>query len=69
MTNKWHLNQRFVSPSGLFASMFDLTKTTKDPNAAWMGTKEQVDNCLKRYPELEGFEVQEVVPEKAQVLR
>lgn len=69
MTNKWHLNQRFVSPSGLFASMFDLTKTTKDPNAAWMGTKEQVDNCLKLYPELRSFQIQEVVPSKEQILR
>lgn len=49
--------------------MMDPRRTTKDPNRALMLSMEQVANCLKRYPELKGFSVQEVVKSNSQVLR
>ena len=67
--NRLHLRFRFVSPRGDFIDMMDIRRTTKDPNRALMVNREQADNCLKLYPELAGFLIQEVMPSKTQVLR
>lgn len=67
--NPWMLNRRLVNARGEFVHFIHLDQTTKDPNTALMATQEQIDNCLKRYPELRGFAVQEVIKSKGQVLR
>lgn len=67
--NRLHLRYRLINSKGHFVDMMDPRKTTRDPNRALMLSMEQVDNCLKRYPELEGFKVQEVVKSNNQVLR
>lgn len=67
--NRLHLRYRFVNGREEFVDMMDPRRTTKDPNRALMLSMEQVDNCLKRYPELKGFKVQEVVKSNSQVLR
>lgn len=67
--NRLHLRYRLINPKGHFVDMMDLRRTTSDPCRALMGTQEQIGNCLKRYPELKGFSVQEVVKSNNQVLR
>jgi len=67
--NPWTLNRRLVNARGEFVHFIDLTQTTTDPNKALMANQEQIDNCLKRYPELRAFRVEEVVKSREQVLR
>lgn len=67
--NKILMRFRFVNVRNEFVDMLDLRKTTRDHRRALMLNKEQVENCLKLYPELRSFQLQEVIPEKQKVLR